>query len=597
MLQIVTGKFFRDVELHEMTHRSVLFTNAKVLSRAEIILPMARLKPSTAIVPVSTVAVELTERLEATRPDGRDEFLVSTGGEELLADLASVLSFACNAIFSSDMDLVRRLVKGSDAGEDRTSPSHVLRRTFDADLFVRDEEIDDIDQFVTQLVALNRASFEQAIRAIRQVVSASTRVADDPTLAYTMFVAALESLSTGVEPPEASWTTLDGRKRRIIDTALAGVELLHAERIRAAILEAEQAGATRRFVTFVLEHVSPSYYRAEATAALRPMSAFELERALKRAYAIRSKNVHLLEELPREAWVYTDRADAVNPAGMGLMLSLEGLNRLSRHVIRGFIARAPTVQEEDFDYRAALPNILRMQLAPQLWVGDSTTLSAKSAASRLNGFVELLIEALRPSSNGPAEKSQPPETKTIPVDMHPVLDRIEKILPGIRKPVARRSLIAIYLIWHRILKEEFHQPSAESFLKLYNQELEAPSLQGFIVATVLHLEPSWTVSDYEELTNQRRIDRSKGRAEPVDAAFEAALAAKTALMLAAEDRHDEAKSFLARAVEEWPGNVRLIEAESAYQKGQPLVIDVNALVFGIPLPTPVDPESTVETST
>jgi hypothetical protein len=544
---------------------------------------MARLRPSTAIVPVTTMAVDLIERLEAVMPDGRDEFLISTGGEELLNDLASVLSFASNAIFSADVDLVRRLVTGSIIGPDRRSPSHVLRRTFDSNLFLQEDEVDEIGHFVEQLVALNRTNFELSMRAIRQIVNASTRVADDPTLAYTMYVAALESLSSGVDPSEPSWTMLDNRKRRIMDAALAGVELLHAERIRSAILEAEQSGATRRFVTFVLNHISSSYYRAEATAALRPMSAFELERALRRAYAIRSKNVHLLEELPPEAWVYTDRADSVNPAGRGLMLSLEGLNRLSRHVVRAFIARASTVQEEDFDYRAALPNILRVQLAPQMWVGVPATLSAKTAAARLNGFVELLIEALRPSPSGKGEEAPPPESKTIPVDMRPVLDRIEKILPGIRKPVARLSLIAIY-IWHRILRENLHQPSADSFLKQYSQELEAPSIQGFIVAIVLHLEPTWTTADYKELADQRRNDRSNGRAEPVGAAFEAALDAKVAMMLATEGRHELAAWFISRAVEEWPGNIRLIEAEAAYQKGKPLVIDVHALVFGVPLP-------------
>jgi hypothetical protein len=253
VLQIVTGKFFRDVELRETTHRSVLFTNVKVLSRTEIVLPMAKLRPSTEIVPVTTMAVELTERLEAVMPDGRDEILISTGGEELLNDLASVLSFASNAIFSADVDLVRRLVTGSNVGPDRRTPSHVLRRTFDSDLFLQEDEVDKVGHFVEQLVALNRTNFELSMRAIRQIVNASTRVADDPTLAYTMYVAALESLSSGVDPSEPSWTMLDNRKRRIIDAALAGVELLHAERIRSAILEAEQAGAARRFVTFVLD--------------------------------------------------------------------------------------------------------------------------------------------------------------------------------------------------------------------------------------------------------------------------------------------------------------------------------------------------------
>jgi hypothetical protein len=535
------------------------------------------------MVPVGTVAVDLTERLEAVMPDGRDEFMVSTGGEELLADLASVLSFAANAIFSPDVDHVRRLVTGGRDRPDRTTPSHVLRRTFDSDLCLHEDELDDISRFVAQLVALNRVNFEKAMRAIRQVVNAATRVSDDPTLAYTMFVAALESLSPTAEPSAHSWTTLDGRKRRIIDPALEGVELLHAERIRSAILQAEQAGATRRFVSFALNHVSPSYYRAEATGALRPMSAFALERALKRAYAIRSKNVHVLEELPLEAWVYTDRADSVNPDGKGLMLSLEGLNRLSRHVIRGFVERASTIQEEAFDYRTALPNVLRIQLAPQMWVGAPATLSAGTAAARLEGFVDLLIDALRPSqSSAPGETEQ--ETKTLPVDMRPVLERIEQILPGTAKPIARRSLIAIYILWHHFLLKDLHQPSAGPFLEMYSRELNAPSIQGFILSIMTGHEAPWTAQELKELAEQRLIDRSKGTAESVAPAVEAALAAKAALMLAEENQHAEAALFLSRAVEELPGNERLIAAETTYQEGGVLAIDLRALVLGVPAP-------------
>jgi hypothetical protein len=70
--------------------------------------------------------------------------------------------------------------------------------------------------------------------------------------------------------------------------------------------------------------------------------------------------VHSLEDLLPEKWALGDRAETVNPRRVGLMLSIEGLNRLARQVIREFVAHAPTDQIDEFDYRTALPNFLRV---------------------------------------------------------------------------------------------------------------------------------------------------------------------------------------------------------------------------------------------
>ncbi|MGI8700443.1 MAG: hypothetical protein ACR2JU_04410 [Nocardioidaceae bacterium] len=65
MLQIVTGMYFRDVELNETVHRAVLHTNAHFLPRDPVALPVGELRPSTDWSPVTTVTVEVIERLEA----------------------------------------------------------------------------------------------------------------------------------------------------------------------------------------------------------------------------------------------------------------------------------------------------------------------------------------------------------------------------------------------------------------------------------------------------------------------------------------------------------------------------------------------------
>jgi hypothetical protein len=186
MLQIVTGMYFRPgVSLNSTVHRAVLYTNRGFLRGDEVELPVGRFLPSTGFSLVSTVTLSVSERLEAVLPDGSNATLIATSGTELIDDLADVLSFALNAVFSRDHDLVHRLVGDQTAQRRRLSAPNQLRGTFDQLLFVTDAEIDDVRQFMTRLVALRRSEFEAAMKAIRRIVRAWQKVADDPTIAYT----------------------------------------------------------------------------------------------------------------------------------------------------------------------------------------------------------------------------------------------------------------------------------------------------------------------------------------------------------------------------------------------------------------------------
>jgi hypothetical protein len=143
----------------------------------------------------------LIERLEAKQLNGEDEFMLSTGGAEILDDLAAVLSFAFNATFSASHDVVRRLVFELNNRSDRRASANVLLRTFDQHLAIQPPEVEQAQIFIGDLLRLNRPIYEQALRALKRIVDAGRRAAEDPTQSYTDYVAALESLSAGFDPP------------------------------------------------------------------------------------------------------------------------------------------------------------------------------------------------------------------------------------------------------------------------------------------------------------------------------------------------------------------------------------------------------------
>lgn len=548
MLQIASGMYFRpDVPLHETLHRSTVYTNSYRIDRAPVELPIASLRFSTGMAPFAPVGVEVWDRLEAERPDGEPEFLVATSGEDLVADVATVLAFAFNTTWSTDRDLVRRLVPNTPSGRPRGGPSSQLRRTFDPEVLLSADALADAAAFSARLLALRRPEYEKAMRAIRRVVDATLLIADDVSLAYTLFVAALESLAAGVTAAPTTWDGFDGRKRALIGAALDDLSEEQAQRVRAAVLQADALGLGRKFQAFILDHLDPSFFRAEAVDAQRPISASALPHALNFAYQVRSRQVHALEQLTPEMWAITDRADTIPLDGLQV-LSLEGLNRLCRHVIRRYVDRAHTDHDATFNYRQALPGIVRMQLAPQYWITQADGLRTDNAPAVLNGFLEVLLPVLRGDD-------------VLPVNMTNVLERIEALLPGEASPAKRAPLVALYALWHRLLKAEWHRPDPRAVLTRFGVDLEPPGAAAFAVALILSGDAPWATPELALFAVERAEQLRRGKGQPLPRAFDAALELCLARRLWQEGRAEDALAAVGRAVETVPGDRRLIAFE------------------------------------
>ncbi len=568
MLQIVTKMYFREgVPLRSTVHREVLYTNRIFLRSGDVVdLPIGELAPSTGSEPVSTVTVSVTEHLEAEDLNGEPSILISTGGTELIDQLAYVLSFGLNSVFNRDSDLVRRLVPNSHDGSNRSPASKLFRHTFDPARYVQDAELDELRQFMTRLVSLRRDHFEAAMRAIRRIVRATQRAVTDPTVAYVGLVAALESLTEGTDAAAPTWDRLDDRKRRLFDQALEDVEPGVAERMRQAVMEAERLGAKSRFLAFVKDNISPEYFRTEATDAVRPIRGPDFERAVKLAYDVRSRNMHVLKDLPPEAWVLGERADTVCPPGLGIMFSLEGLARLARHVVKGYLDRAPVEVDVDFNWRASLPGQIQVQLAPQYWIWNADGFHHKSVDRYFSGFVGHLMEALADRGEGMT-------------DMQTVLQRIEELLPGTADGPVKNMMVAIYALWHRVLAPNNHRQGAADFLGKYEDLLRQPEMPSFVVRLLSGETPEWTDEQWHTLATERRMQRSERQHLELPSSVDAALQVMAAAQMKDAGRLDKARKFARFAVEELPGNESLMAWEAGFATGEISELDLRALVL------------------
>ncbi len=570
MLQIAAGRFFRPgVPINEHTHRLTVYSNTWFAEPGPQQLPVGSILGSTELGQVSTAMLEAVDRLEARRPDGTDDFMIATGGDDLIDDIAYVLTFVLNRTFSRNHDQVVRLVAGKGGTRTRRDAAALFPGLFDPQQILQAGDLEAVRLFMDDLLALAREDFARVMRVIRNTVDASRRAIDDPTGAYTDLVAALESLGDDHLTGRSTWDRYDGRKRKIIDAALNGANKQLVEDVRAAVLEADRLGLKRRFVSSTLARVSDAYFRSEAVGAVRPPRSADLERMLSIAYDIRSRRSHVLEDLGDEAWVFTDGAETVVEPRFRHILTLAGLWRLIRHVARRFVAETPKRQPEPWDYRATLPGIIQAELAPQYWVWQANGVDANTAEMWLNGVAEAFISWY----SGHTDDG---------INLSAVVDKIENIVPAMTDGPAKTAMVAVYALWNDWTDPGDRRCSAAAFLEAHGACLDTPSVTAFAVGLLSdRASPEWTADEWAELAAARRAVRATGKEAPLPAAIDALLQLETADQLEAAGRHDEAVLFASNAVEERPGHKDLLAWEEHLLAGHhDPAFDCHKFLFG-----------------
>lgn len=545
MLQINSGKFFRSDDLYRTTQRGVLHSNYDLLTVLET--DSGRLLPTTSATEVSAFVYEVEQRLEAKSRSGQQEVLVAVSPDVLQADFAAVLSFVLGVTCSRDAALVRRLTRGAISATPGRPPRDYVARVFDSRVQPRPEDGDLVRQFLSDLIGLSRSEFVTVMRAVRRYVIGLQRIGDDLELAYTLLVASLESLAQNFDSFVPDWEDLDDRKRRRLDKALEGADAEVAGRVRRAVLDVEHVALSRRFREFVLAHLPPSFFREDADDVERPISRLDLPRALDLAYRMRSKQVHVLEELPRLLTRVPSRGDVMMVERRS-MLTFQGLARVTRAVIYEVVARQPKVQKEDFDYRSNLPGLIRAPAAPQYWIWKRQGYNHRTAVRYLEGFLTQLVSTLTSD-----EKAL--------TDIREVLEEIENKAPGLA-PESRLPMLALYIVYHRSIVQEWHRPGWEDFAEQYLGDFEAPSPISLFTHVMLRDSIEWNTLDLTEAWGAYMLQRHHKNG------FRAPALLETATLLTIAERYQQdgdpetALDFLGRAVETQPGDARLLELET-----------------------------------
>ncbi|KII13688.1 hypothetical protein [Phaeobacter sp. S60] len=552
MLQINTGKLFTRGVGRTNALRGVLYSNGwfhfnDVETAAGTLRATGGERGDLAVV------YELEERIEEAEVE--PGVLVSHGVTPYLRDFAVLASFGLNLIVSTDVNVVRRLTNSQFGFSSYCPPREFVSQFFDPQVVASPDKCEEFAELVDSLLALERRQFLAAMRAIKTYVAALHSIPDDLGLSYTLLVSAVETLVQDFDGFQPSWPDVDERKRKALDGALSNAPRGTAEAVRAAIVEVEHIAMARRYRDFIVSKIEASYFRAADVASNHAVTRRELPSALRQAYGLRSQYIHSAKPLP-DALTMPHGHREVAEIERRPVLTIQGLARVTRYVIRRFIADGPKVETEEYDYNLERAGVVSMQMAPQYWVGHPLS-DAQQARRRLEGFLSQLAAHERGDTNA-----------TI-TDLRDMLGDIEGLFPQAKKEL-KPALYVLYVAYNAVAPEIAQRPDWRLFMEKHAAIAEEPSGDVLIGRTLLGSTDGWSLSKHQEAYDQYWRERATKSGLHAPRLFEAA----AALVLAERYRlygNDELyRKLIAEAVECHPEHLGLREFETQLKTSKPI---------------------------
>lgn len=544
MLQITTGKFFARDAGRVNYLRGTLFTNLRLDGWPQQVLEhplFGRIVQTSELNSIpKTLIYEFTERIEA--PLSGPGLIVSNGADPYLQDMATLISFAFNCTCSPNIDLVRRLTSEQRGIATNRAPNTLVRRVFDKELFSRPSESKEFVHFVAHLLGLQRTTYLGVMRAIRTYVTGLHRVADDLELAYTLMVAAGQSLAQDFDGHTSDWESVSEHKRRAIDQALNEAPGDLAAQVREAVLSFEHTSLARRFQAFVAANVAPEYFCAQFEKNSHPVGRSDLPEVLATAYQARSQYVHQLHQLSDMVTLSLGHVETVIE-GRRRMLTLQGLSRLMRHIIMTFVQRQPTVEKEEYNYSLELAGVAQVRLAPSFWVAHADGDISAEGRNKLEGFLEELANV---------EVGLPGASVT---DISEVLGKFAKQAPNIKLD-NQRPYLALLVMFNAIAGEKAITRS-KTLEGLIQKILGVPCSEALVALAYFGETAEFSLEDHCRafLDYKRRRASKSGIRFP--RLFEAAIALELAERYRSAGLFEDARKVVSEAADDYPDHTEL----------------------------------------
>ncbi|MNJ44728.1 hypothetical protein D3C77_397930 [compost metagenome] len=396
-----------------------------------------------------------------------------------------------------------------------------------------------------------------AIRAIRTFVTATHRLSDDLELSYTLFVASIEALAQKFDGHIAEWEDYEQGKRSQIDKALNGAEDITKEKVRAAILKIEHTALSRRFKDFAIKHIPSDFFSGEGEISPAPIGRVDLQETLKHAYAIRSKYMHELQELPEDLKYVEDGSEVVIIENRTL-LTFQGLSRLAREVIIQFVQNQEVLKVENYDYTMEIPGVRRIRWSPEMWISDPSGVEKTNGSLYLEGYIFLLAKVY--SSPDTARLRNVSEVLKAAIKKYPNMSTDEK-----------RPFAVLHRIWNATCGRDEYKVALELELDpSYIELTEGPSVESLVAHAVVGSDTEWSAEDHGRMFKSYFTKREKPDRLRLSRDIEACICLAYAERLRKLGETGNAKSQLLFSAESFVGYPQIRRFLEDYDESLPI---------------------------
>jgi len=564
VLQICSGKLFsREIEFRNDL-KGIIYTNLALIPDQIIKTNVGTVTATSNSFPTNTIIYELEELVE-TNSVG-DTILVSNAVEPYILDFCSILSFALNCTASPSYTLTERLLDNQFGVNTHVMPNQMVKQVFDKSVSCHPKDEEFLIQFTQQLLGLERKTYLGVMSAIRTYVTGMQRIADDFELAYTLLVASIESLAQDFDQHEATWTDYDQSKRKHIDAALNEADNVLAEKVREAILHNEHTSLRKRFQEFAIKHINPSFYREEAVNAAQPISRFDLPVALNNAYLARSKYIHNLKKLPKQLTMPVEYIETCR-IEQKTWFTLQGLSRLTRHIISEFVMKQLTIDKEPYDYSGEQTNLMNLKLSdfdPQFWIWQ-IDFSRGSGVMRLEGFLFQLANCL---------EKVPNSAITVLSDL---LTELQTRFDSLGSE-DKLAYLALNVIYNSYIDEPRRLKGSTEFIYRHQKLFLNPSPAALIINYFFQKTSFWNISEHHDCLNKYFKERENKLRFRCPQIFESGMILQLAERYRSSGDLVMAVELIEMAVENHPKHTALRQFEIDF-KNEAQPIDGTKILF------------------
>ena len=546
MLQISSGKLFQNGVCDKNKLRGIIYSNL-FFPDADIIIntAMGSLRPSSKLGSLNILIYELEELIEDNGPKAGS--IASYSMSPYILDFSTIISFYLNCIATPNHELIDKLLDDRPRVTSFKSPKNILSQTFSKNILINEKKITSFIKFTEQLLGLKRKTYIEVMQAIRTYITAIHNIADDLELAYTLLVASVESLAQSFDGHLSSWKDYDEKKRKSLDPILFEIDPIQAEKIRDSILKSEHMSLANRFNNFSLNYITPSYYRDEAENQLNTISKYDLPKALSKAYQARSQYIHKLKKLPR--LLASSTGESCNIEGC-MWLTIQGLSRVTRHVITEFIQQQDIIDKEPYNYSLEPEGVLRLPLAPQYWIGDDNNYK-NIGNKKLEGFLSQIADGLL--------------TKSIQVtDLSKLLTKIERSYSTLKQP-DKKSYMALYLLYNGLFTNEKRMRNANKYVSLFSPEFLKPSTEALILNLIFEEDYTWDLESHLLCLNEYFETRHHKSNLRLPKILETGIILDLAERYRLDSNFSKVSELISMSAENDPGNKQIRDFETSFE--------------------------------